>query len=89
METDTKSNLWMEELGTDYSKMFILETPKPKFTVKICVGMWQMTLGKVLDLLVSQFIHLSFLHLICYLISSSKRSDLISNIPFGSKVLGY
>lgn len=51
--------------------------------------MWQITLGKVLDLSVSQF-HLSFPHLIYYLISSSKESDLIlSNIPFGSKVLGY
>lgn len=52
--------------------------------------MWQMTLGKVVDLSVPQFLHLSFPYLVDHFISSSKGFDqLFSNVPFGSKVLGY
>lgn len=49
-----------------------------------------MTLGKTVDLSVPQLFYLSFPYLIYHFISSSKGFDQIfSNVPFGSKVLGY
>lgn len=86
METDTNVKFIDRELGTIYSKLSIVRDSKPKSTKSGSVGMWQMTLGKVLDLAVPQFLHLSFPHLI----SSFKGFDqMFSNVPFGSKVLGY